>query len=396
MDNPIYSTKSAAPITPVKGSWEDLLYRGQQLVTTQNQEGSVILQELIDRLARMPAASLNAGNYRLKNILIEAVDSVTPFYLYSQRYDHALANIELAERVDDQTESLSWRTYRAMVLMQSGAVDEAFEVLSEIARGGNFSYWQFQVSEAIHRRRLDLAEKAIAEAEHALNRFSVASTDADEVRRQRATLAYCKAQVSAVQGKSKDASAWMTYTLTQDPQHVANLSSFYVRLIERGELTEALNWVKRDQAHSVRADFWHGYICHRLGKSEEADYRWRQVVKSVASEKDEESEVEVLEYVMAHYYLGDREGAGLGVTLDLMEPGKDISPLQFFLAGLGWAMRDNQSSAHVNFQQAVMRMQSHALGHKMFPLWWRLCTDLIAEPSLPQYAKYFDLPETHS
>ncbi len=400
MDNPTRSTqpaaKSATPVAPIKGSWEDLLYRGQQLLATQNQEGSAILQSLVDRLAQMPPALLNAGNHRLKNVLIAAVNSVTPYHLYSQRYDDALANIDLCERIDDQTESISWRTYRAMVLMQSGAFDEAFDIMSEIARSGRFGYWQYQVTEAIRRRRLDLAEKVIAEVEHTLNRLNATATDADELRHQRASLAYCKALVSVVQGKTSEASAWMEYTLAQDAQYFAYLSLFYVRLIEHDDLTEALNWVKRDRAFPVRAGFWHGYICHRLGKSEEAGHRWQQVVKSVATEKDEEADIELLEYVMAHYYLGDREGAGLALSLELMEPGKLISPLQFFLAGVGWAMRGNSSPAHVNFQQAVMRLQSQALAHKMQSLWWRFCTDLVAADALPQYAKYFDQPETHS
>jgi hypothetical protein len=390
MDN---STRSAtpAPLTPIKGSWEDLLYRGQQLVAMQNQEGGAILQGLIERLARMPAASLNAGNHRLRNILLEAVDSVTPYLLYNQRYDEALANIELAERFAQPENVVSWRKSRSMALIQSGAVDEGFALLREVVRNDSPELWQMYVSEAIQRRRIDLAEEGVKEAKHAVNRLSAASADANEIQRLRAALGYSKAQVAAVQNRPDEASAWMEYTLAQHKGYHENLAAFYLRLIEGKQFAEALKWVQRDQTHPVRSKFWQGYIRYHLGKGEEAERLWRQVVKTNLTE---EENIDLLEYILAHYYLGDHEGIGLGITLDLMKRSDHIPTLHFFLAGLGWAMRGNDTSAHTNFHQALMRTQALAMGHKMIPLWWRLCTDLIAEDALPQYAKYFALPHT--
>ncbi|GIK75932.1 MAG: hypothetical protein BroJett021_49200 [Chloroflexota bacterium] len=390
MDNPTRPAKPVVPLTPVKGSWEDLLYRGQQLVATHNQEGSAILQNLIDRLAKMPDASLSAGNHRLRNILLEAIDSLAPYLLYHQRYDEALASVELAERFAQPENIGPWRRYRAMALVQSGAVDEGFALLREAVRGESPKLWQMYVIEAIQHGRLDLAEEGVNEAEHDVNRLSATSTDANRIQQLRAMLGYCKAQLAAAQNRLDEASAWMEYTLAQHKEYHENLASFYLRLIECDHFAEALKWAQRDQTHPMRSKFWQGYIRHHLGYAEEAERLWRQIAKTDLAE---EENIDLLEYVLAHYYLGDREGIGLRITLDLMERSDHIPALHFYLAGLGWAIRGNDASAHTNFQQALARTQALAMGHKLHTLWWRLCADLIDGDALPQFAKYFDPPQ---
>lgn len=390
MDNPTRSAKPVTPLTPVKGSWEELLYRGQQLAATHNQEGTAILQGLIDRLAKMPDASLSAGNHRLRTILIEAVNSLTPYLLYNQRYDEAILCLKVAEQIDQQQTLISWRTYQAMALIQSGAIDDGFALLREVVRNGEPEQWLGYVLEAIQRQRIDIAEEGVKEAEHTLNRLSAATDDTEGVRQLRAALAYAKAQLAAVKNNPDEASAWMEYSLAQHEAFLENLAAFYLRLVEREQFDDALKWAQRDQLHPIRSKSWRAYILYRLGRREEAERLWRQVVKMDIAEQEN---IDLLEYVLAHYFLGDREGLGLGITLNLMESSDRISSLLLFLAGLGWAMRGNEASAHANFHQAQMQMQALAVGHKLISFWWRLCADLIDKDDLPQYAKYFDLPQ---
>lgn len=390
MDNPTRSAKPVTPLTPVKGSWEDLLYRGQQLAATHNQEGTAILRGLIDRLAKMSDASLSAGNHRLRTILIEAINSLTPYLLYNQRYDEAIVCLKVAEQFDQQQTPISWRTYQAMALIQSGAIDDGFALLREVVRNGEPEQWLGYVLEAIQRQRIDIAEEGVKEAEHTLNRLSAATNDTEGVRQLRAALAYAKAQLAAVKNNPDEASAWMEYSLAQHETFLENLAAFYLRLVEREQFDEALKWVQRDQLHPIRSKSWRAYILYHLGRREEAERLWRQVVKMDIVEQEN---IDLLEYVLAHYFLGDREGLGLGITLNLMESSDRISSLLLFLAGLGWAMRGNEASAHANFHQAQMQMQALAVGHKLISFWWRLCADLIDKDDLSQYTKYFDLPQ---
>lgn len=396
MDNTTRTPKSAAkptvPLMPVKGSWEDLLFRGQQLATRQNQEGGRILRDLIDRLARMPAASLSAGDHRLRTILLEAVNSLAPYLLYRQRYDETLDILTIAERFAPPEDTFNWRRYRSLTLIQSGAVDEGFALQREaIVQGDAPILWMGYVDEAIQRHRIDLAEAGASEAEHAVNRVSATSTDENEIQRLRGMLGYIRAHIAVMQDRTDEASAWMEYMLAQSRSYEDNLSSLYLRLVEREHWVEALKWTQRDQTHPMRSQFWQGYILNYLGNRKEAERLWQQVIKT---DLGKEKNVDLMEYILSHYFMGDREGIGLGLMLNLLQRSSHVSSLHFFLTGLGWALRGDPASAHTNFQQALMQTQALALGHRLLAFWWRLCTNLIAKDALPQYAQYFNLSET--
>ena len=60
-------------------------------------------------------------------------------------------------------------------------------------------------------------------------------------------------------------------------------------------------------------------------------------------------EPHLLEYILAHYYLGDAEGAGLGLVLNALQEETGGQWALFLLAGVGWALRDNVENARTNF-----------------------------------------------
>jgi hypothetical protein len=90
--------------------------------------------------------------------------------------------------------------------------------------------------------------------------------------------------------------------------------------------------------------------------------------------------VDFLELVMAHYYLGDKEGRGLAIVLDDLRREQEVAFGQLFLAGLGWALRSDRTAAHSNFRLAVMRSKSTASGRLLPRFWWAFCADLLPAP----------------
>ena len=103
----------------------------------------------------------------------------------------------------------------------------------------------------------------------------------------------------------------------------------------------------------------------------------------------DEGTVDFLEFVMAHYYLGDKEGRGLASVLDDLRQQQDVAFGQLFLAGLGWALRNDRTAAHSNFRLAVMRSKSTASGRLLPHFWWAFCADLLPASEHDDYARYF-------
>ena len=132
--------------------------------------------------------------------------------------------------------------------------------------------------------------------------------------------------------------------------------------------------------------FWGGLAFYRRGEQEQAEQRWRQALRAPLPD---EGTVDFLEFVMAHYYLGDKEGRGLASVLDDLRQQQDVAFGQLFLAGLGWALRNDRTAAHSNFRLAVMRSKSTASGRLLPHFWWAFCADLLPASEHDDYARYF-------
>ena len=93
--------------------------------------------------------------------------------------------------------------------------------------------------------------------------------------------------------------------------------------------------MRRDQKNAVRSGFWQGLIERRLGNTREAERQWRKVLQI---ELADDEEVDLLEWTMTHYYLGDQDGAALAGVLESLRQGSHHAPGLFYLAAVGWAL----------------------------------------------------------
>ena len=81
---------------------------------------------------------------------------------------------------------------------------------------------------------------------------------------------------------------------------------------------------------------------------------------------------------LSHYYLGDHDGVGLASVLRAINDNPDFWGL-FYLAGLGWAMRNDMVTARSDMELALIRRKSLAEGRLLARTWWQFCADLLDE-----------------
>lgn len=389
-------TTAAPPSHPdptpilIKGSWEEKLLRGQQLIAIQNDEAIPLLQQIIDRLARLPEAQRHAANRRLDRILFQAISDLVLYQSYRDLYDAALANTVLAARLAPPDQARIWEQHAAAILLQAGEQDAAFARLESIARAGELEQWRDLIVYALRHDRLDVAERALGEAEHVVNRID-AGHDETAVRLARSQLAYMKAQVALAQGRLDESLAWAEFAMTASDMFGKNPGFFYTQLVEKGHYDAARKLIRRDQDNPIRASFWSGLAAYRQGEYAQAETHWRQTLRA---KLPEEGPVDFLELVLAHFYLGDKEGHGLAIVLNDLRREQTATSGQLFLAGLGWALRNDRTAAHSNFRLAVIRSKSIASGRLLPRFWWAFCTDLLPATAQEEYARYFDTGAT--
>jgi len=373
---------------PIKGSWEELLLRAQQMIAQQNDDAIGVLHRLIDRLAALPAAQRQMGQQRLEQILHLAATDLVFYLTYRDRYAEAMALIERIQPAVSEERRTHWQRHSAAIRLQSGAVEDGLTALRTLAAAGDIDDWGDFILTALRFDRLEAAADALQQAEHTLGRMVVAGLDDKEAQAQRAQIAYLRARYALATGEISDSLAWTEYAMASDHFFADHPAYFYTHLVENGHYAEALGLIRRDEANFVRAGFWSGLAMQRMGRTAEAEQQWRQLLRTPLP-KDEP--VDLFEYILTHYYLGDPEGRGLALALDTIREQDDSVHGLFFLAGLGWALRGDMTAAHANLRLALMRSKSTATGRYLPQQWWAFCTDLLAPPPLNSLATYFNI-----
>ena len=196
----------------------------------------------------------------------------------------------------------------------------------------------------------------------------------------------CKARQHAALNQPAEAMAWYQFAAALDPFYRQNPQYFYTHLVDVGAYAEAQTLIRTDKQGPIRADFWQGLIYQRQGRPEEAQHAWQKAIKT---ELPDDGDVDYLELVLSHYYLGDHEGIGLASVLRAINENPGFWGL-FYLAGLGWAMRNDMVTARSDMELALIRRKSLAEGRLLARNWWQFCADLLDESKQAQLAEYFE------
>ena len=143
----------------------------------------------------------------------------------------------------------------------------------------------------------------------------------------------------------------------------------------------------------IRAKFWRAVALRHQGETSTSRRLLEEIVQTDISKTDQPS---VVEYLLAHYYLGDEKGEGLETVLRALQDQQATSWVLLFLAGLGWAVRGDLRTAKSNFQLAVTQRKSMAEGKLLPNNYWFFTQDVVKPEYLDSLRRYFEGAEASS
>ena len=374
--------------TPIiKGSWEDLLLQAQQLAARQDDAAIDIYRKLTDRLSRLPATQRQAADGRLQQVMRQAAVDLQYYLSYRDRYDEALEVNEKIRILLDEQDHKTFVRHAAAIRLQAGDVDQGLADLRAIAATSDeLDPWGDALFAALDKRRYADAQEAVQSADAWVNRHHRDALNTEEAKRDQAFIAYLKARQHAALNQPAEALAWYQFAAAQDPFYRANPQYVYTHLVDVGEYSEAQTLIRTDKQGPIRANFWQGLIYQRQARPEDAQHAWQKAIKT---ELPDDGNVDYLELVLSHYYLGDHDGVGLASVLRAINENPSFWGL-FYLAGLGWAMRNDMVTARSDMELALIRRKSLAEGRLLARTWWQFCADLLDESKQTQLAEYFE------
>lgn len=386
---------------PLKGSWEDLLLQAEALAAREDDGAIPILQKLVNRLSALPAAQRMAADGRLEKVLLNAAVDLQDYLTLRDRYAEALAVNRQVAALLTGTVRLAFDYQAAALQIQSGAVQEGLDALLAMAEDGEIDRWGDALFAALQQHELAAAERAVRGAEAWVNRQHAGKLDSEEAKRDQAYVAFLKARLVVDQaqaepgktgagktgaGKVAEGLAWFEHAAMLDPFYRKNPQYLYTQLIDAGAYAEAQALIRRDQQNPIRAAFWLGLAYYRSGQFAEAERQWQRAIQQPLPE---DGPVDYLELVLARYYLGDHDGVGLASVLRAIKDDPNHWGL-FYLAGLGWAMRNDMVTARADMHVAQSRRKMRGEGVKLSQHWWRFCTELLDTSKLEQLTEFFE------
>lgn len=407
--NQTQAPQSRARSQPIKGSWESLHEEARSHAANFNDAAFPLYQRLIDGVLALPPKALRSGDYRLYFLLLRSGWEMIGLYNSKGRYDDSLSVLNRLEesltqlsgderagldkeRLEDDQQMLI--SMRSDVLAVAGRLDESIALLREnIQRTAavqeepaDLEDWGEIVMTYVKAGQPQAAFPVLQEMEEKVSTESGDKTE-EAVLADRGYLSGLRAVVNLEAGRVDEGLALFDQIIGQGGLYAENLHLLYARLIHNARYDDALRFIDRDSAHAVRAPFWRGVVLKHQDEENRARRQFEEATKQENLDKDSES---IVEHVLAHYYLGDREGTGLNHVLGVLRERHATSWILLYLAGLGWALRQNWRTARNNIQLANTQFKWEAGGIKLPKHFWFFFRDLVPGEHLEQFHPYFE------
>ena len=354
----------------LRGSWEDLLRRAQELGAHRNEDALPIYDKLLMRLGALPQKQRMAHDGRLQAIFEQAAVSAQSFLNVLQRYDEALG---VLTKLRDGIEPTSRREidfHIADVMQMAGRHEEAATQIRAIAEGDEGDLLDLGALCLLHLRQFDTAsaQRVIGEMEAwiaeqhgdgAGDPVGDPVVNPDAYQRDIGYLNNVRSTVAAEIGEWADTVAFFEEAMQHDPFYIDNVYMLYTRLIRNRRYAEALPFVEKDKTRQIRPKFWRALALHHLGEEKKAQRLWQEVTETEITEQEGDSFSDV---ILAFYYMGDEERLGLELALRLINEVRNASWSAYFLVSLGWGLRDNEEYARNNLEMALQQRRAAAEG----------------------------------
>ncbi len=405
----------AAPPPVLSGSWQDVFNQAQQKAANFNDEAIPLYYKVFNGLGRLPKSRRNANNDKLQDLFAHSAMALQGYLNLRDRYDESLEVLAQARNEMEPDEQDQWNGQIIDVLIQAGRVDEGLERLYALARqdDAELGDWARLVMALLRVDRpqealaaLDEAEKALADATSAGADQELAggtgqeadnepdhdaAHDADIAEARDRELAYLLGlrSLTAIEaGEWEQGVALFDEVVARQGAYANSPHLFYSRLINAGRYDDALPLLDRDRARPIRSGFWRGLSLFKQGRKREAENVWKRVVAVQGENANENS---IVEYSLAHFYLGDEDRVALTSLLNLVREQKQRVPWAIFmLIGLGWVVRDDLTAARSNFEIAVAQLKSAAEGPRIAYHFWQMSEGLLDDTFKAALRDYFE------
>ncbi|MEM7129983.1 MAG: hypothetical protein AAF702_26875 [Chloroflexota bacterium] len=379
---------------PVKGSWEDLLGQAIQLDQNRNVEAIPIYEKLISRIHKLPEAKRMAHGKRLQRIGEEVAVRAYQMYASLEQYEKSLEMLDiLGDILDEEDLVVGALQGKINVMIMANRYDDALALNNSAPQPPNVGRFHQLIREFyiyIEAERLDQARDVLKRYQAKLGSSGaeaalLSAVSEGEPNQERATLARMKSVLSIEEERWDEAIAFHVEAgkLSDEENDYHNL---YSTLIHRGQMERSLPLIENESS-SIRQRFWRGLAYSYMGKKEEAAISWQSAIGD--EEIQEESGVH-LEWVLSHYYLGDKERIGLEAFLRMLREVENPSWQLFFFTALGWAMHKNSRNALHNMDFAVDRIRRDIQSSTLPWTMWRYIEDLVPQEDQAQYLPYLD------
>jgi tetratricopeptide (TPR) repeat protein len=371
------------PPTPVKGSWEDLLSRAQQFASNYNDEAIPLYEKVLDGIVGMPAAQRNANERRLYMRMMAAAIGLLLYFNRSDRYDDALAVIDKVHEAVDAPDRKMLDLMRRRILAQAGRTDEAIALYRAVAEapGSDLDDWESLLMTYVRAGRA-------AEALPVLDDMEASLGQVDHAQDVNAQIAALRSYVALEAGDFDAGIRYMDQLFASAPDEAGRTHDrLYGLLMRQGRYEDLLHLLNQDVGGPASTKFWRGLVYFHQGDTNRARRQWQEA-SAVAPQKL--GPYNVLDQVLARYYLGDPEGEGLGIILGGLRETQTEHPLFYLYAGLGWAIRGDLRAAKTDLRVALDMGKSYGEGAKLPKHYWLFAQDLIPPEQLDDFRAFFE------
>ena len=283
---------------------------------------------------------------------------------------------------------LSWQVNRAKLLSWAGQTAEALDLLQ-----AQVAQWPLDIPARwllfdlyVEVGRLAEAEALVAELEAAV---AAADGGAGDLDLRRALASYLRSALALEQEAWADAFAHFRRAAEQSEAYQDNWHMLYRPLILRHQSEWANRALNREPSEASQR-FWRGLSGRYAGDERGAKVEWQQ---AAAVDIEQVWVRSAVDWILAHYYLGDEQRVGLELALRLLSrPQYEPEPILLVLAALGWALRDDWSSVRVNLDFALARYRENLQDVLLPDLFWHITRDLVGEARFAEFERYFRRP----
>ena len=348
----------------VQGSWEDLFSQAQQHARNYNDLAIPLYERVVDGLLALPESARQSANRRLHNLLMAAGLDLQGYYNVRDGYDEALAVVDKLKTAAGESEREMLDTLITDILLLAGRTEEAFARLRAAADApdANLGDWGALVAAYLKAEQPAVALPLLDHMDAQVTEKH-ADGDSPEAKNDRAYVLGLRALATFDAGNLDEGVRLFEQVIQSGGAYASNLHLLYGRLVHQGRYDDALRYIGMDhKEHPVRAGFWRGVALHHKGNTAQSRTAFETVTAAEVGKTDQGS---MMEFILAHYYLGDPKATGLEIVLRAIREQRAPNWAMLYLAGIGWVLRGDMGAARSNLQLAATQRKSSADGAKL-------------------------------